>query len=213
MRISAYFVLSMVLCLPAQVLAQPGGRKIQCWTDSQGQRACGDRVPPEYAQEERRIYGSDGRLLEIKERPRTPEELAEIERLKQAELEARREEGERRAYDQFLLSTFNGVRDLERMRNQRLATLDGRIGLARKAIADNQSTLRRLRDQAVRAEADNKKVPERVQRQIGEFEKTLADNLQAVERMEIERGQIEDRFATDVERLKYLRQATGLPAE
>lgn len=213
MRVPAFFILSMVLCLPAQALAQQGGRKIQCWTDHQGQRACGDRVPPEYAQQERRVYGGDGRLLEIRERPRTAEELAEIERLRQAELEARREDGERRAYDQFLLSTFNSVRELERMRDQRLAMLDGRIGLARKAIEDNRAALKRLWDQAGRAQADNKKVPDRVQRQIDEFEKTLAGNLQSVEQMEVERGQIEQRFAADVERLRHLRQAAGLTLE
>jgi hypothetical protein len=211
MRALAGLIAVLLLSLPvSSVLAQAAGKRFQCWIEENGQRACGDRVPPQYAQQERKVY-EGGRVVEIKERPRTPEELAEIERQKKAAVEAKRKEEEQRAYDQFLLSTFNNVKDLERMRDQRIATLDSRINLAQKALADNEQTLKKLRDQAAKAEGAKKKVPDRVQKQIKEFEKSLADNRKGVEQMQAERTQIETKFTADIERLKVLRQSAGLP--
>lgn len=211
MRIATPLLAVLTLALSSTVLAQAGTKRYQCWTDENGRRACGDRVPPQYAQTERRVYDGDGRVVEIKERQRTPEELAALEAQRKAQIEAQRKEREQREYDRFLLSTFNSVRDLEKMRDERLATLDGRIGLARKALNDNEATLKQLRDQAARAESANKKVPERVQRQIREFEKSLGDNRKGLEQMLADREQIEIKFASDLERLKALRQSAGLP--
>ncbi len=211
MRAGTGAVALLTLMLSSTAHAQANPQKFQCWTDENGRRACGDRVPPQYAQKERRVYDGEGRVLEIKERQRTPEELAELERQKKAQADAQRKEEEQRAYDRFLLSTFNSVKDLEKMRDQRLSTLDGRINLAEKAVVDNEATLKQLRDQAAKAEAAKKKVPDRVQRQIKEFDKSLADNRKGLEQMRAERGQIETKFAGDIERLKTLRQSAGLP--
>ena len=211
MRAGTGAVALLTLMLSSTAIAQSNPQKFQCWTDENGRRACGDRVPPQYAQKERRIYDGEGRVLEIKERQRTAEEMAELERQKKAVAEAKRKEEEQRAYDQFLLSTFNSVKDLEKMRNQRLATLDGRIGLAQKSLVDNEATLTQLRAQAAKAETEKKKVPERIRRQIGEFETSLKDNRKVLDQMGAERGQIETKFAADIERLKVLRQSAGLP--
>lgn len=211
MRVGAVLVAVAILGVTAGVAAQSAGKKFQCWTDEKGQRACGDRVPPQYAQKERQVFDGEGRVVEIKQRPKTAEELAEIKRQKKEEADRQRAEQERVEYDRFLMSTFNSTRDLERMRDQRIATIDGRLGLIEKSLTDNEKALQQLRDQAANAEKHEKKVPERVTRQIKEFEGSLAGNRKAAAQLRSERAAIETKFSADIERFKVLRATTGLP--
>ncbi len=199
------------LLAAAGASAQAPGKKFQCWTDENGKRACGDRVPPQFAQKERQVFDGEGRVIEVKERQKTAAETAEIEARKKAENERKRAEEEQRDYDRFLMSTFNSVKDLEKMRDQRLATVDGRLQLAEKSVVDNEAALQQLRDRAAADEKEQKKVPERVLKQIKEFETTLRDNRKATERLRAERAEIDAKFATDLDRLKTLRAAAGLP--
>ena len=55
--------LSLTL-LAASAPAMAG--KIVCWTDDDGKRACGDRVPPKAARKERTVMDEDGRAREVK---------------------------------------------------------------------------------------------------------------------------------------------------
>lgn len=208
MRLSRLLVVALLGLAGLQAVhAQGSGKKFQCWTDEKGQRACGDRVPPQYAQQERRVFDGSGRVVEIKPRPKTPEELAELERKAKADAEQRQRDEAQVAYDRFLLSTFNNPKELEKMRNDRLSTVEGRIRLAEKAVADNEKSLQQLRDRAAAAEKDGKKVPERTTKQIAQFEVSLRDNKAGIEQMRAERAQIDSKFASDLERLTFLRNA------
>jgi hypothetical protein len=192
--------------------AQNNGKKFQCWTDDKGQRACGDRVPPQYAQRERQVFDANGRVVEVKPRQKTPEEVAELERQAKAAAEQRQRDEVQQSYDRFLLSTFNTPKELEKMRDDRIATIDGRLGLAEKSVADNEAALHKLRERAAAAEKDGKAVPERMAKQIRQFETTLRDNQAGIAQMRAERLQIDTKFAADLERLKILRGTVTVPA-
>jgi hypothetical protein len=43
-----------------------GSARIQCWTDDQGHRACGNAVPTQYANKEREVFNARGRVVETK---------------------------------------------------------------------------------------------------------------------------------------------------
>ncbi len=210
MRSIIGLLLAIALGTAATAGAQAPSKKFQCWTDENGRRACGDRVPPQFAQKERQVFDGEGRVIEVKERPKTAEELAAAEQAKKAEADRKRAEVEQRNYDRFLMSTFNSIKDLEKTRDQRLAAVDGRLQLTEKSVADNEAALKQLRDQAADAEKEQKKVPKRITRQIAEFEATLKDNSQALAKLRSERAEIDSKFATDIERLKTLRAAAGM---
>lgn len=190
---------------PPALHAQAPERKIVCWTDENGHRACGDRVPPQYARQERQVYDKSGRVVETIERQKTPDEVAEAER-RVAEQEAGRKRAqEQAAYDRFLLTSFASVAELERTRDERLSTLNGRLGLAEKSLADNEDGIRQLQEQIAAAEQQpEKKAPVRLTRELTEFERTLADNRRAVEKLKGERDQIVLKFASDIARYREL---------
>ncbi|MDD3763470.1 MAG: hypothetical protein PHP86_09295 [Nevskiales bacterium] len=196
-----------VVALCAAVCA-PASAGIQCWTDENGHRACGDHVPPQYAKKETRVYDEGGRVIEVRERQRTEAELAaERRRAEEAEAERKRAQ-EQAAYDQFLLTTFNNVGELEATRDERVATLDGRLALAEKSLADNVTGIRQLREQIAESEKTGQPAPERLRKKLANFEARLAQNQNAVDKLKQERVGIISRFERDIERYRSLTGAT-----
>jgi uncharacterized protein with von Willebrand factor type A (vWA) domain len=193
----------------ASAAPQPShASRIVCWTDEHGRRACGDRVPPQYAKQERQVYDSAGRLIETRPRQKTFEE-AEEERRRVAELEARRKRAqEQSAYDRFLLTTFTSADELEKSRDNRLATLDGRLGLAEESLEQNAKGIEQLKSQVADAEAEGRAVPVRLTRQLREFEQNFESNRQVVDKLREEREAIRAKFDQDIERYRAL---TGKP--
>lgn len=190
------------------------GKKIQCWNDKNGNRMCGDRVPPEYAGEQREVL-QDGRVVETRRGAKTPEEIAEEERLR---VEA--EEAKRRAeYDRSLLESYRNMKDIENMRDERLAMLDSRIRAAEKSTLENQKTLEDLRARQASAKAadpaaapaaapasDKTAEPktDKLTRQVRQYQKSLVDSQKSLERLKNERAQTEAKFDSDMKRYNEL---------
>lgn len=205
---SVGMVVLLGMALSAPVIAQqPAQKPIQCWTDKNGQRMCGDRLPPEYAGQRRDII-LDGRVVETKKPSKTAEELAEEERKKK---EA--EERQRRAdYDRALLETYRSAKDIEAMRDERLILLDSRIASTEKNAGDTDRSLEGLRARAAAAEKEGKPVEPRLAKQIKEFEKSHDQNVRALQRYRAERVDIETKFNRDLARYHELRGTTPPPA-
>jgi DNA repair exonuclease SbcCD ATPase subunit len=167
----------------ASAAPQPShASRIVCWTDEHGRRACGDRVPPQYAKQERQVYDSAGRLIETRPRQKTFEE-AEEERRRTAELEARRKRAqEQSAYDRFLLTTFTSEESLEQ----------------------NEKGIEQLESQIADVEAEGRAVPVRLTRQLREFEQSFESNRQVVDKLREEREAIRVKFDQDIERYRAL---------
>lgn len=193
------------------MLAVQAKGTIVCWTDEYGRRACGDRVPPEYSREERRVYDSTGRVIETLPRQKTPEEI-EAEARRAAELEARRRRvAEQAAYDRFLLTTFTDVSALEQTRDSRLLTLDGRLELARDALRENRRGVEQLKAQIADLEAEGRAVPARLARELSAFEAAVEDSRRAVDKLRDERDAIRDKFDTDIARYRELKGLDAMP--
>lgn len=198
-------LLAALLTVPLQ--AQDAKTTVQCWTDKSGQRMCGDRVPPEYAGQQRDVI-RDGRVVETKKAAKTAEERAEERRQAKKAEEAQRQAD----YDRALLETYRSARDIEAMRDERLLLLDSRIASAEKNAGDTDAGLVGLRARVEALEKEDKKVPERLTRQIKEFERAQKENLRALERNRDERADIETKFNKDLARYHALRGTTPPPA-
>jgi hypothetical protein len=96
------------------------GRRVYEWVDEHGETHYGDRIPPEYASQEHRVFSSKGVELERTEAQRTPEQLADDE---QKKLDAT----QRAARDRNLLNTYVSVQEIEHLRDQRLALVSDQI--------------------------------------------------------------------------------------
>lgn len=205
----------MLGCAMAATTVPLHAAKIVCWTDEQGRRACGDRVPPQYARQERQVYDAAGRLIETRPRQKTFQEVEEEQR-RTAELEARRKRAlEQAAYDRFLLTTFTSVAELEKSRDNRLATLDGRLRLAEESLEQNEKGIEQLKSQIADAQSEGRAVPGRLTRQLREFEQNLDSNRLAVAKLREERETIRSKFDDDIDRYRALTGAAEpqLPAQ
>ncbi|MES0874757.1 hypothetical protein [Sinimarinibacterium thermocellulolyticum] len=184
--------------------AQAAG-SIVCWTDENGRRACGDRVPPQYASQERKVYDASGRLIETLPRQKTPEEI-EAEQRRAAMLEERRRRAEEQAaYDRYLLTTFTDLEELQRSRRAQLEQLDSRLERARVTLRENRRGVEQLKAQIADFEAAGRKVPVRLTNELATFEKAVIDSAAAVESLRAEREAAQQKFEQDVERYRILK--------
>jgi hypothetical protein len=114
----------------AQAGSQPAGEKsgrTYKWVDSSGVTHYGDSIPPEYAQGGRSELNSQG--VEVRKLPAqlSPQEAVEA-------VKAEAEISRRRQHDTFLLNTYVSARDIEQLRDERLALIDGQLDIARGSI-------------------------------------------------------------------------------
>lgn len=199
--------LPALLLLASALAPQAGvadGKKLYRWVDDKGQVHFGDKLPPQDAKQGRETLNNQGLVTGAVPREPTPEELAQL----RAEALAREESARRAALDRTLLQSYTSVAELQAAREERIATIDGRTLLARKAVADNEKVLEDLR-----ARAGDQSPPPELAKQIETFEASLVDNLQLVRRLGEERSQIEAQFGADIERFKLLRSGKIKPGD
>lgn len=197
-------VLAAMLAGPAAAQQDSNKKRIQCWTDKNGQRMCGDRIPPEYAGQKRTLH-QDGRVVDTIGASKTEEE-------RQAELARQKAEEDRQKqaeYDRTLLEMYRSQQDITAMRDERMVLLDGRTQAAEKNAADADKALAGLRARAEALQKENKPVDAKLAQQIRQFEKSQAQNTKALERYTKEREALQAKFDRDYVRYAELR---GLPA-
>jgi hypothetical protein len=173
-----------------------GGRVLQCWFDEKGQRTCSDTLPPKEARRQRELLDQRGLTKKILPAQKTPEEY-EAERREQAE----RERAE--AYDRYLLQNYQNVGEIEKLRDERVSTLDSRLTLAQKTLDDTTAILtdlRRREEAAGGASGDTA-----LQKQLKDYAAAREQNLSAISAIIQERKRLADQFDRDIARYKVLR--------
>ncbi|MGH8119284.1 MAG: hypothetical protein ACRESK_01570, partial [Gammaproteobacteria bacterium] len=109
-----------------------GSGRLLCWTNNEGVRECGDRIPPEYSQQEHTEFNKRGMVIEEGEAAKTEEDLAREKEEAAAAAEEAKLAEEAVLRDKILMDTFTSVEDIEAARDSKLKTLDSTIVLAEK---------------------------------------------------------------------------------
>ena len=123
------------------MLANHVSARMKCWTNSEGIKECGDKIPPEYIQQGYQELSKGGIILEEKERIKTKEELEKAK--KEAEIIAREKEKERnkKAHDKMLTETFASIEEIEAARDQKIEAVESTIKITQKRIIKLQYLL------------------------------------------------------------------------
>ena len=208
MRTSLVAVLVLAL-IPAAAIGQ-AKKKMVCWTDDNGVRACGDTVPPQYAKKEREIRNEQGVVIDTKAREKTPEELAAEAKAAEAAKLAKDAAEQAAGYDRYLTQSFSKVTDLEAARDERLITIKGRLSLAERSLSDSEKTLADLRKRTENARAEGKEPDAKLTKTLKEFETGVAEGQAAVSALKVERVNLLAKYEKDIARYRELR---GLPVE
>lgn len=197
-------LVALLLAAPLANAQSTAKKRLVCWKDDAGNRACGDAVPARYATKEKRILDQNGRTVRT-----VPGALTESQRLEQdalAQQAAIAKSGADRqaAYDRALTSTYATPQDLAELRDDRLSTIDTRIEISEAAARRDAVTLAELRSRL--PSTDPKAKPDlALTRNIGQFEVALSENQRAVADLRRSRDEVCTTFARDIERFQELK--------
>lgn len=187
---------------PAAGIADNAHRTYK-WVDDQGVTHYGDRVPPEFANEEQHIINPQGVETAHIDPPPSAEQLAAEERKRlDAEQQASR--------DKNLLSTYSAVSEIERLRDQRLALISDQIKVTTQFLDILDARLKKLTATSARFKpySDDPKAPpmsDQIAEDLvhtGNDIRTQRDNLRE---KRTEEANMRQQFSADIARFKQLK--------
>lgn len=192
-----------LLSLPADAIYR--------WLDDEGNVHYGDRVPAEYAQQERRVLNERGRTVKVYEAAKTPEEIADHERLEAIRAEEERAERARNkrqaAYDRSLLATYSNEKDMYQARDGRTSAVEALIQLTQSRIKSMNRRLATLNEEAADFERSGKKLPKSLAQQIANLQNQIRENKAFVITKDDEKITLGQKFEKDILRYRELHGA------
>lgn len=196
--------------LPLAVLALAAGtadaQKLYKWVDKDGQVHYGDKIPPEYAEQDREVLNKQGLSVGREEGAETPEEAqARVQREK--EQKAAQERAQR---DRMLTSSYQNVADIERVRAQRLDQIDAQLTIQEQSLSQlkarhAEQVARANRYQPVNRDPKAQPMPDGLAEDIKRSESDIRTQQVNLDKRRKERAALNAQFDADVARLKELR--------
>ena len=197
----------LTLTWPASNMAADGAR-MKCWVNHEGIHECGNRVPPEYIQQGYLEIDKEGIVREVKERAKTPAELAEARRLAALEAAEQKQKEELQARNRVLLQTFSSVSDIERARDDRVTALEAAI----KLVGIRNENIRLNLNEYIKKAADSQRMGQTpaptLLEDIEALRRQIRNNSRFIDEKRVEQEQIRQAHALDIERYKRLK---GIP--
>jgi hypothetical protein len=178
------------------------------WVDKNGERHYGDAVPPEYAQQERRVLNSQGVEVQRMDAEKNAQQLAEDRKRQQAV-------ADKAQHDNFLLTTYTSTKDIERLRDERLDQIDGQIRATIAYIDSLDARLKTLQERALmfkpyNTRPDARRMPDDLAEQLVRASNEVRTQHRSVDRHQQEQISVRAQFEADIARFREL---TSRPAE
>ncbi len=208
MRPSRRHLTALLLPLALAGLSAPAGAAIYKWVDEQGNTHYGSAIPPEYATQDtqKEKLNKRGQTVEIvQEKEKTPEQLAEEQRLREEEEARQKALEDQRTNDRLLLTTYESVDQLEMTRDGKLRALEGQITVASGQIREREALLERQHARAAELERSGSPVDEKLLNDIATTEDQIARNQKRVDALRADQERIRAEFDANIARYKLLK--------
>jgi Domain of unknown function (DUF4124) len=172
------------------------------WVDEHGVTHYGQVVPPEYATRERAEL--NGRGVTVRQFPRQLSPMEAEDAQKSAADIARM-----RQRDTFLLQTYTKVGDIENLRDERLALIDGQMEIARGSIAaadkHMQSLETRIKNFYPYSKVPNaRRLPDQIAEEVVRTMNERRMLESALQKREKEKAEVRSEFDGDIARYREL---------
>jgi hypothetical protein len=172
------------------------------WVDENGVVHYGDHVPPQYVKKESSVLNRQGVEIGRNDAQKTPEQLAEEAR--QQELLVRQKQ-----HDAFLLTTYTSVKDIEGLRDERLAQLSGQRRAAEAYIEGLNSRLSALQARVMSFKPYNessgaRRLPDDLAEDLIRALNEMRTQKTALASKSEEETTLRAQFQSDIERFKEL---------
>lgn len=173
------------------------------WVDEKGAKTYGDYVPPEAAKRERTLLNEQGVEIRRYDAERSPDQIA-------ADAERNKAIESRRQRDQFLLTTYTSVADIEALRDLRLEQIEGQSRAAGQYMDTLNSRLVGLQARAqlfrpYSEKASAATMPENLVEELVRTLGTLRTQKNVIVAKRSERDAVTKQFQSDIDRYRELR--------
>ncbi len=205
MKVTKTFIPYLTIALIAITYTDISHARIKCWTNNEGVKECGDKVPPEYSQKGHQEISTQGVVVDEQERAKTEEELEEQRKLDAIKAEQERMVAEKEKQDQILLRTFSGVDEIELTRDGKIAAIESSIILANNRNEKLQGDMDVLLGKAAEAESSGKTPSEHLIKDMESKERQISNNKKFIEGKRADQETLEQEYAKNIERFKKLK--------
>jgi Domain of unknown function (DUF4124) len=176
------------------------------WTDDKGVVHYGDTVPAEYAGKEHSVLNGQGVEVGHVDRLKTPAELAQ----EAQEAQLVRQHAQR---DQTLLSTYVSVKDIEALRDERLAQIEGQVQASSTYIESLATRLGALQERATQfkpynSEPNARRMPDDLAEDLVRTANEARNQRKALEAKRKEQADTRAQFESDIQRFRELSART-----
>lgn len=209
--LNRYASLTLCTLLALSAVSAHAG-KLYKWVDESGQVRYGDSIPPQYARKSNQTLNQQGIVVEQKAAAKTREQIAQEERIKQAEAEAERIRLEKAYQDRILLDTFTNEDEMVMTRDGKIEAIEAVIRVTNGRSEKLKQRLAELKTRAANLERSGRQVPESLNGEIAESRQQIQQNRHYVVNRETEQQRIRDKFEADIRRFRELKTAEA-PAE
>lgn len=198
-------LVSSTLCLAEEAAAY------YRYKDKDGNIVMSSTLPPEYANDGYEMLNSSGSVIEtVAPRKSDAEIQKEAANLKQLEIEKQKAELQQQKdqaqqhKDEILLKSFNSQQDIERARDDKIAS----IKVLEEIVIENMDGLERQLSVAKNAAATYQQggqaVPEKLQKTIDSSIRQIQDNKAFLERKEAEKKEIAEKYQALIQRFQEI---------
>lgn len=179
------------------------------WKDERGNVHYGDNVPSQYMDQEYKKINDHGITVEVTERKKTPEELAQGNQQKALKEQQEKQAREQRNYDRMLLETYENESAIHSTHQERLLTIEASIKLTQAKINSLQKQLGELLSKAANEEVAGKKVSQHLENQIKITKEQTQQYEQYVAAKNKQLTQAQQDLTRDLNRFKELTELKG----
>jgi hypothetical protein len=175
------------------------------WVDEKGEIHYGDRVPPEYSSGERSILNQHGVEVKRLEAQKTPEQLAAEEKHEQ-------DIAHQKQHDQFLLTTYATIKDIEALRDLRLDQIEAQIRGGTQYIDSIDARLRALQGRTLifkpySPRQDARRMPDDLAENLVRTMNEALTQRVTMEAKLAEKESVRQQFQNDIDRYRELKSS------
>jgi hypothetical protein len=179
------------------------GRRLYKWVDEKGMSHYGDRIPPEYANQEHEVFNSKGVQVDHLEAQKSAEQVAIEDQKKQAAEELKNR-------DKNLLIAYVSVQEIERLRDQRLALLADQMRVTSQFLDILNGRLRTLEKTTMTyrpysTDPQAAQMPDQVAEDLVHMANDIRTQQQNLIEKQHEDATMRAQFESDISRFKELK--------
>jgi len=178
-------------------LANTAGANIKCWTNEDGIKECGNKIPPEYSQGASVKISRGGVVIGEEAAAKS---LETIRKEKEASIKAE----ESLKADQALLKTFSSTEDLILARDRKVDQIDQEIILLESRIIKLEENLQKVRLRIDANEKESLPGDDDLDENAQLILRQIRESQQFINTKENEKNDISLQFAKDIDRFNKL---------